>query len=67
MVATRPVDLDAWERDRGYALIDNPVLSQDSPEWRATAELQQLNLLPDAPVDDGSSQGNIVTAFHIAS
>ncbi len=32
---------------RGYPLLSNPVLSQDSAEWRATAERQQLNLLPD--------------------
>ena len=48
MLDTRPADLDAWERDRGYPLLTNPVLSQDSAEWRATAERQQLNLLPDA-------------------
>lgn len=48
MLATRAPDLDAWERDRGYPLLENPVLSQDSAEWRATAERQQLNLLPDA-------------------
>ena len=46
MLATRPADLDAWERDRGYPLIRDAVLAQDSPEWRATAERQQLNLLP---------------------
>ena len=48
MLATNAPDLDAWERDRGYPLLRNPVLSQDSAEWRATAERQQLNLLPDA-------------------
>ena len=48
MLTTRAPDLDAWERDRGYPLLTNPVVSQDSAEWRATAERQQLNLLPDA-------------------
>ncbi len=47
MLATKAPDLDAWERDRGYPLLSNPVLSQYSVEWRATAERQQLNLLPD--------------------
>ncbi len=47
MLATKAPDLDAWEHDRGYPLLSNPVLSQDSAEWRATAERQQLNLLPD--------------------
>ena len=51
MLATRPADLDAWERDRGYPLLSNPVLSQDSVEWRETAERQQLNLLPNAAID----------------
>ncbi len=51
MMATRPTDLDAWEQDRGYPLLSDPVLSQDSAEWRSTAERQQLNLLPDAAVD----------------
>ncbi|MGI9452447.1 MAG: NmrA family NAD(P)-binding protein [Geminicoccaceae bacterium] len=47
MMATPAPDLDAWEHDRGYPLLSDPVLSQDSVEWRATAERRQLNLLPD--------------------
>jgi len=49
MLATKAPDLDAWERDRGYPLLNNPVLALDSAEWRATAERQQLNLLPAVP------------------
>lgn len=45
MLATRPADIDAWERDRGYPLLKDPVFAYDSAEWRATAERQQLNLL----------------------
>lgn len=45
MLATKPANPDAWERDRGYPLLDNPIPSNDSAEWRATAERQQLNLL----------------------
>ena len=47
MLATKAPDLDAWDRDRGYPLLNDPVLAQASAEWRATAERQQLNLLPD--------------------
>jgi hypothetical protein len=47
MLATKAPDLDAWEREHGYPILNDPVLSQDSSEWRATAERQQLNLLPD--------------------
>ena len=47
MLAIKAPDLDAWERDRGYPLLNDPVLAQASAEWRATAERQQLNLLPD--------------------
>jgi hypothetical protein len=46
MLATKPADLDAWERDRGYPLLRDSVLSQDSAEWRESAERQQLNILP---------------------
>jgi len=46
MVATPAPDLAMWERDRGYPLLRSPVFSQDNPEWRASAELQQLNLVP---------------------
>ncbi len=46
MLVTKAPDLDAWERERGYPILNDPVLSQDSSEWRATAERQQLNLLP---------------------
>ncbi len=43
--STMPVNLGAWERERGYPLLKDPILAQDSPEWRATAERQHLNLL----------------------
>ncbi len=46
MMGTRPPNFPAWERQQNYPLLDNPVLSQDSDEWLATAERQQLNLLP---------------------
>jgi len=46
MMLTRVPNLDQWERDRGHPLLHNPILAQDSPEWRASAEQQKLNLLP---------------------
>ena len=49
MLATKAPDLDAWERERGYPLLSDPILAPDSAEWRATAERQQLNLLTPAP------------------
>ena len=53
MVTTRPIDLNAWERERGYPLLNNPELAQDSVEWRITAERGEFNLLPtDAPLSD---------------
>ncbi len=48
MLVTKAPDLDAWERDRGYPLLNDPVLAPDSAEWRSTAGRQQLNLLPAA-------------------
>jgi len=46
MMATPAPDFDAWERERGYPLLRDPVLAQDSPEWQRTAQRQRLNLLP---------------------
>lgn len=45
MLATRPADLDAWERDRGYPLLNDPLFAYQNPEWIATSERQQLNLI----------------------
>jgi len=42
---TRVPDLDAWERDQGFPMLNEPVLAHDSEEWRASAEQQELNLL----------------------
>lgn len=44
-VLTRVPDLHQWERERGHPLLTEPVLAQDSTEWRATAERNELNLL----------------------
>jgi NAD(P)H dehydrogenase (quinone) len=46
MLLTRAPDMDRWERDRGHAMLDAPALATDNAEWLASAEKQQLNLLP---------------------
>jgi uncharacterized protein YbjT (DUF2867 family) len=48
MMLSRVPDFDQWERDKGFPMLDNPVLAHDSDEWRATAERQELNLLSTA-------------------
>jgi NAD(P)H dehydrogenase (quinone) len=50
MMLTRVPNFDQWERDKGFPMLNEPVLAHDSEEWRATAERQELNLLP-APVE----------------
>lgn len=45
MLRTRAPDLDAWERIRDHPLLAEPMLAQDSAEWRAAAEARQLHLL----------------------
>ncbi|MBI3607256.1 MAG: NmrA family NAD(P)-binding protein [Nitrospirae bacterium] len=46
MMLTSVPELHQWERERGHPLLTDPVLAQDSPEWRTTAEQRLLNLLP---------------------
>ena len=45
MIATRVPNLDQWEEKRDHPLIANGMLAQDNPDWLATAERQQPNLL----------------------
>lgn len=56
MMATPSAKLDAWERDRGYPLLSKPVLAQDSTEWRASAERQELNLLTTPHLETAGSE-----------
>ena len=37
IMMTRPRDLAAWERDRGYPLIENAELAHDKEAWRLHA------------------------------
>ena len=46
MMLTKAPDFDAWERNQGYPLLKNAIPSIENEEWRATAEQQQVNLLP---------------------
>ena len=48
MMLSRPPAFDRWERDRGHPLLKEVVFASDSPEWRASAENQELYLLPGA-------------------
>jgi hypothetical protein len=45
MMLARVPNFDQWERDQGHPMLNAPLLAQDNPEWRATAERQKLNLL----------------------
>ena len=47
---TRAPDLDAWEAERGYPLLADPVLAHESEEWRGPASRRALALIP--PNDD---------------
>lgn len=44
MIAARPADVDAFERQQGYPLLRDPVHAHDNAEWRVAAERQQLRL-----------------------
>ena len=44
MLATRVPDVDAFERERGYPRLSNPVHAHDNADWRAAAERQELHL-----------------------
>ncbi|MDD5028740.1 MAG: NmrA family NAD(P)-binding protein [Rhodoferax sp.] len=45
MLGTRVPDLDGWERNRDHPLLTQPILAQDSEEWRVAAEERMLHLL----------------------
>ncbi len=46
MLLARVPNLDRWERDRGHAMLNAPILAADNKEWLASAKQQELNLLP---------------------
>ena len=42
---SRVPDFDRWEGDRNHPILKHPYLAIDRPEWVASAQQQQLNLL----------------------
>jgi len=44
MMLTRVPDLDRWERQRGHPMLESPVPSYESEEWRGAAKRQGLLL-----------------------
>ena len=44
MLMTPPLDIDAYQRQRGTPLLDKSVPAYDNPDWRALAERQELTI-----------------------
>jgi uncharacterized protein YbjT (DUF2867 family) len=44
ILLTRPIDLDAWERKRGFPLLAEPECAHASSAWRHHAEAGRANL-----------------------
>ena len=58
MLLTRVPDFAQWERDRGFTILNQPLLAHESEIWRATAENQQANLLqPNISVSSDVPEG----------
>ena len=47
-IVARVPNYDRWERERDVPVLKAPVLAHESAAWRATAEQEQLHLLPTA-------------------
>ena len=45
MILSGVPNFDQWERERGFPILNQPLLAHESDEWQATAALQELNLL----------------------
>jgi hypothetical protein len=41
-VLTRVPDLDRWESERGYPMLNNPVLAHNSEEWLESVKKKSL-------------------------
>ncbi len=46
MMLARPVDLEQWERERGYPLISNATLAHQCDRWAAASEEAEINIVP---------------------
>ena len=42
----RPFDLEQWERERGYPLIERPTLAHECHEWRESSAQGRINIPP---------------------
>jgi uncharacterized protein YbjT (DUF2867 family) len=51
MMLARPIDLAAWERDRGYPLIDKPLLAHQCDSWKEASDRAEINLMAFDPMD----------------
>ncbi|MEL7537607.1 MAG: NmrA family NAD(P)-binding protein [Pseudomonadota bacterium] len=45
MMLARPVDLDKWEAERGYPLLQNPTLAHECERWQIASARAEINLL----------------------
>lgn len=48
MLAARVPDFDRWEQERLFPVLDNASVAADNEDWLASAQRQQLYLLPNA-------------------
>jgi len=48
IMMARPFDLQNWEKDRGYPLLNSPTLAHQCERWQTAAGLESINLLPEA-------------------
>jgi NAD(P)H dehydrogenase (quinone) len=45
MLVTPSLNIDAYQRKLGIPMLDKPVPAYDNPDWRASAERQELNFI----------------------
>ncbi len=44
ILMAKPLDLERWERDRGYPLIRRPTLAYECPLWRESSDAGRINI-----------------------
>ena len=49
MLITPSLDIDAYQRERGIPMLAKPVPAYDNPDWRASAQRQELNFINQNP------------------
>lgn len=45
MMIANPIDLDQWERERGYPLLKQPTLAHECAHWQTASTKAEINLL----------------------